>query len=249
MIPEEQLIEVFKALSDPNRLHLFKLLLISDRTNSELIGETGLKQNLLSHHLSALAECGLIHAQQSIGDARRRYYCPNLDIVSAVSRWWRLHSPSDQRPLPSLPKPLTVLFLCLRNGERSLIAEAVTRHMAPNALIPYSAGVQVANDISPLVGEVLREHKLPTDSLSTQTYHALTEIPFDYVVTVCDRVHEHPLPIEFADAQYLHWSLRDPHEEANTPAGQLIIARELFTEIEQRLAFFVNYMAHTSEGP
>ncbi len=99
----DHLIEIFKALADPNRLMLLELLLISDRTNSELMNATGLSQNLLSHHLNVLTEARLIYPQQSIGDARRRYFCPNLETVQECSGWWRNHSPiSSSCPLPVL---------------------------------------------------------------------------------------------------------------------------------------------------
>lgn len=51
------------------------------------MNQLGLSQNLLSHHLSVLVEVGLITVRQSIGDARRRYYTPNLEVPHLLSVW------------------------------------------------------------------------------------------------------------------------------------------------------------------
>jgi ArsR family transcriptional regulator, arsenate/arsenite/antimonite-responsive transcriptional repressor / arsenate reductase (thioredoxin) len=243
MLSDPQLIEIFKALSDPNRLQLYQLLLTSDRTNSELIGETGLRQNLLSHHLSVLADCGLIQPQQSIGDARRRYYCPNLKTALHVTHWWRDHSPASERPLPGLARPRRVLFLCLQNADRSLIAEALARHLAPHALIPYSAGITPLDELPAMTRAVLAEFNIPEDGLVPQTYHNLPPVRFDYLITVCDRVHEHDLPDEFKNLATIHWSLHDPVEQAEDEAEQRVVTRALLDEIELRLAFLVRRLA------
>jgi arsenate reductase len=239
MLATEYIIEIFKALADPHRLTLFELLLTSDRTNSELMNLTDLSQNLLSHHLSVLTDCGLIRVQQSIGDARRRYFCPELDTVHEFYQWWCRYNPSAARPLPALKEPRQVLFLCQRNADRSLIAEALARHIAPGALIAYSAGIEALAKLPLLTSRILAEYNISVDGLVPKTYHELVHIHFDYVITVCDRVHEPPLPSEFTNAVHLHWSLHDPTEAAHDETGQWEAARRLYHQIEQRLAFFV----------
>lgn len=246
---DEALVEVFKALADPNRLRLFELLLISDRSNSELRAETGLSQNLLSHHLNVLFEADLVHAHQSIGDARRRYYSPHWDTLLTLHQWWHRHSPLTVRPFPPLRHPRRVLFLCARNADRSMIAEALAHHLAPGALIPYSAGLKAVEVVSPLALRVLAEHDIPTAMLKPQTYRALSHIPFDYVITVCDRAHEPVLPRELRQAAHLHWSLRDPaDEDTDDDTAKLAAARTLYHEIELRLAFFVQRLISEEEA-
>ena len=130
MLSESQVIDIFKALADPNRLTLFRLLLASDLTNSELMDKTGLRQNLLSHHLNILVESGLVRVQRSIGDARRHYFSVNLEQAGQFAAWWERHGSCalDRRPvLPALSHSRRVLFLCRRNSARSLMAEALAR--------------------------------------------------------------------------------------------------------------------------
>ncbi len=240
MLSDEQVIDILKALADPNRLRLFELLLASDRTNSELMDETGLRQNLLSHHLTILTDCALVNAHKSIGDARRHYYSANLLTTRDFHHWWELRSPPDHLPFASLKQPKHVLFLCRRNSVRSLIAEALARYLAAGALIPASAGMEGPEDPIPAMAlRVLDEHGVPHDSLSMQLYTDVIDIPFDYVITVCDIVHEGEIPPEFATAHYIHWSLVDPSDVADDEAGRLAATRELFDDIRLRLAYFV----------
>ena len=240
MLSEDQVIDIFKALADPNRLHLFELLLVSDRTNSELMDQTGLRQNLLSHHLTILTDCGLINSHKSIGDARRHYYSANLLTARDFHHWWHRRSPPDNLLPASLKQPKTVLFLCRCNSVRSLTAEALARHLAGGALVPYSAGVEECDEPIPAVAlDVLDKRGVPRDMLAMQTYPAVVDVTFDYVITVCDIVHESAIPAKFANAEHIHWSLLDPQDVADDPAGQLAATHELFDEIRLRLAYFV----------
>jgi arsenate reductase len=244
MLSDDQVTHIFKALADSNRLQVFELLLHSDRTNSELMEETKLRQNLLSHHLNILTEAGLIQMNQSVGDARRHYYSINLNTVSAFSAWWRLRTPPTTSPLPELKKPRRILFLCLRNLSRSLIAEALARHLAPHSLIVTSAGKEACDEpMPPVTLQVLDENGIPTDDLSLKRYDQLEPVIYDYLITVCDIVHENTIPATLSYKQYVHWSLRDPGEDTSDPDEQLQRARELYDDIYQRITLMVKMLA------
>lgn len=244
MLSESQVIEVFKALADSNRLALFRLLLESDLTNSELMDKTSLRQNLLSHHLNILVESGLVRVQRSIGDARRHYFSVDLARAGQFAAWWERHgscTPDRDQALPALRRPRRVLFLCRRNSARSLMAEALARHFAPDALIPFSAGIEEPEEALPeVVGRVLAEHGISAAGLVGKTLDELAGQPFDQVITVCDTVHEGEginTPLLHGVPQ-AHWSLNDPLE-ATTPAEQDRLARELLAELRLRLTCLV----------
>lgn len=244
MLSDERLIEIFKAMADPHRMGLFKILLTSDRSNSELIEATGLSQNLLSHHLNVLCACGLVRWQQSIGDARRRYFSPNLGLLADIGVWWRRQIPLANHTLPSLRKPCRVLFLCYRNASRSLMAETLARHLAPGSLVPTSAGLEPLDQVPPLLHDVLAEKGVSAAYLHPQTYHDLLDQHFDYVITVCDRAHEQLPSGVFAGAVFLHWSLHDPLEQGCTDRAACMEGmRELFQDLEQRIGVLVRQFA------
>jgi len=50
-----------------------------------------------------------------------------------------------------------------------------------------------------------------------KTYRTLGDTNFEFVITVCDRVHESEMPPELAHAEIIHWSLRDPLQETSDP--------------------------------
>lgn len=54
----------FRALGDETRLRLLELLIMGERTVADLMEATGLGQSLVSHHLRALRETGLVAARR-----------------------------------------------------------------------------------------------------------------------------------------------------------------------------------------
>jgi ArsR family transcriptional regulator len=61
----------FRALGDETRLRLLEILTDGSRTVAELMETTGLGQSLVSHHLGALRQAGLVTARR---DGRWVYY-------------------------------------------------------------------------------------------------------------------------------------------------------------------------------
>lgn len=246
MLSEERVLTILQALADSHRLQLYEILLRSDRNNSELAKKTGLRQNLLSHHLNTMLDCGLVRVHQSLGDARRHYYSADLATAHYVGEWWDLHTPPTSKSLPSLKRPRYVLFLCLHNTTRSVMAEKLAHHLAPTSLIPFSAGLKETPGppLLPVARRVLDEHGVTAGDVAAKTYHdVIATTALDYIIVVCDIVHEAMLPPGLAKAEYLHWSLRDP-EEGVAEKERLAIADELYAELERRITFFVQRLAH-----
>lgn len=78
---------VLKALADPNRLRIFKLLMQGDSCNGELNERLGLPPNLLSHHLRILREAGLVRSRHDTLDARWIYYTVNREAAQRWQTW------------------------------------------------------------------------------------------------------------------------------------------------------------------
>lgn len=77
----------FKSLSDPKRLQIFAQLLRGDTCNCELAERLGMPANLLSHHLKALSEAGLVTSRRDRVDGRWIYYSVNRAVVAG----WRAY--------------------------------------------------------------------------------------------------------------------------------------------------------------
>ncbi len=78
---------VFKALSDPNRLRIFAVLLRGASCNGWLTAELGLPANLLSHHLKVLRSAGLIQDRRDEVDGRWIYYQVNRQMLTHLHHW------------------------------------------------------------------------------------------------------------------------------------------------------------------
>lgn len=55
---------VCKALSDPNRLRIVRMLSGSEKCACVLLEKLGITQPTLSHHMKVLAECSLVRARK-----------------------------------------------------------------------------------------------------------------------------------------------------------------------------------------
>ncbi len=101
--------------------------------------------------------------------------------------------------------PFNVLFLSNRNTARSIFAEAVANRKGRGRFTGYSAGLDPASELDPLVLDILRLSDYPTDGLRPKHWKEFTRPdapPFDFVFTLCDLKHGEPLP---------HWPGRPVH--------------------------------------
>ena len=106
-----------------------------------------------------------------------------------------------------LPK-LKVLFLCTGNSCRSQMAEGWTRQLKPDAIEPYSAGLE-AHGLNPSAAQVMAEAGVDISAHQSKTRDDLADVPFDYVVTVCGHAHE-TCPMFPGQAKVIHAGFDDP---------------------------------------
>ncbi len=135
---------------------------------------------------------------------------------------------------------LKILFLCTGNSCRSQMAEGWASHLRGDLLEPYSAGSEV-HGLNPLAVKVMAEVGV---DISTQVSKKIADIPlrnFDYVVTVCDHVHE-SCPIFPGKARLIHHSFDDPPRLAADASGEqeaLVYYRRVRDEIRDFILLFL----------
>jgi arsenate reductase len=101
-----------------------------------------------------------------------------------------------------------VLFLCTGNSCRSQMAEGFARALKSDQLEAYSAGV-ATNGLNLLAVKVMREAGVDISGQRSKHVDELKEIPFDYVVTVCDNAHE-SCPLFPGKTKVVHVGFDDP---------------------------------------
>lgn len=79
----ENLADIFKALSDPTRLQILRILESQERSVTEIVDFFNLSQPTISRHLASLANAGLIKARKQ---EQQRIYSLNCDNLKDLMR-------------------------------------------------------------------------------------------------------------------------------------------------------------------
>ena len=107
---------------------------------------------------------------------------------------------------------LKVLFLCTGNSCRSQMAEGWARHLKGNAIEAYSAGIET-HGLNPHAVRVMAEAGVDISGQRSKHVDELRDVPFDYVVTVCDHAHE-SCPLFPGRTKVVHVGFDDPPRRA-----------------------------------
>lgn len=84
---------------------------------------------------------------------------------------------------------LRVLFLCTGNSCRSQMAEGWARQLKGDVIEAASAGTE-PHGLNARAVRVMAEAGVDISTQRSKHVDALSGVPFDYVVTVCDHAHE-----------------------------------------------------------
>ena len=103
---------------------------------------------------------------------------------------------------------LKILFLCTGNSCRSQMAEGWVRHLRGDVIEPYSAGTN-PHGLDPRAVQVMAEVGVDISGLRSKHVDELREVPFDYVITVCDHAHE-SCPLFPLRTKVVHVGFDDP---------------------------------------
>ncbi len=127
-----------------------------------------------------------------------------------------------------------VLFLCTGNSARSIMAEALLRHYAPDQFEVYSAGLE-PKGINPFTIRVMHEIGLDVSGgRSKDVMEFLGKVHIGYVITVCSTA-EARCPIFPFSTQRLHWPFEDPAAFQGTDEATAAKFREVRDLIDQRI--------------
>ncbi len=141
-----------------------------------------------------------------------------------------------------------VLFLCMGNSARSILAECILNHLGAGHFLASSAGSAPKGAVHPLTLQVLKEAKLPTAGLRSKSwdeYSAADAPQFDFVFTVCDDVAGETCPIWAGHTMTAHWGIADPVVVEETEEHKLHAFRTAFLELESRIGVFINLPLRT----
>jgi protein-tyrosine-phosphatase len=131
----------------------------------------------------------------------------------------------------------TVLFLCVYNASRSIMAEAILNQVGKGRFRAFSAGERAIGAVHPMTLETLADNGIETEGLRSKSwahFFGLGAPKLDYLITVCDEMleemggHDPTAPVE------ARWPTANPllggrsdaeHREALARTYRLLKAR------------------------
>lgn len=130
-----------------------------------------------------------------------------------------------------------ILILCTGNSCRSQMAEGFLKSIDP-ALEVYSAGTAPSARIHPKAVQVMREIGIDISGGYPKNVDQFINMPFDYVITVCDNARE-SCPVFTGDVrEQLHIGFEDPAEATGSEEEILTVFRRVRDEIKEAFEQF-----------
>ena len=130
-----------------------------------------------------------------------------------------------------------VLIVCTGNACRSQMAEAIWRHEAPDLYEVFSAGTHPA-DVHPIARRVIEELGIDMSGHFSKSVYAMSDRPFDLVITVCNDAKE-ICPVFPRANRHLHWPVEDPVASQGTVEQRLPEFRRARDLIRQKIREFL----------
>jgi arsenate reductase len=136
-----------------------------------------------------------------------------------------------------------IMFLCTGNSCRSQMAEGWARKYWGNEFNVYSAGTK-KHGMNERAMKVMKEAGVDISTHYSKTLEEISQLSFDYVVTVCDHAHEN-CPY-FPASKIVHVGFQDPPALTKGLTNEeeiLAVYRRVRDEIEK----FIKDMKKTLE--
>lgn len=139
--------------------------------------------------------------------------------------------------MTQIAPPIRVLFVCTGNSARSVMAEALLRHIGGARFEVHSAGTE-PKGVNPLTLRVLAEAGLDGSFARSKSVAEFVGQSFDYVITVCDQARQ-SCPVFPGGGAGLHWGYEDPADATGTDEERLVVFGRVFTQLGERIHQFV----------
>lgn len=251
--------DAFTALGHPGRLAVFRLLARRAPHGvrpGEIVGALGLKPSTLSAHLATLERAGLIQPRR---DGKSIYYRIALDEVGALVDFLvndccrgrpelcvplaaRSLEPHVGGPDPMPDRVFNVLFICVGNSARSIMAEAILADAGGGKFAAFSAGTKPYSRMNPFALEVLEKNGHDVTVLRAKNvgeFQGADAPRLDFVFTLCDAAANEDCPPWPGQPITAHWGMPDPVRATGTEAERALAFKNTYGMLRRRLAAFV----------
>jgi arsenate reductase len=134
-----------------------------------------------------------------------------------------------------------LLFVCTHNRCRSILCEALARHLGGARIDAYSAGSQPSGEIHPDTLKHLQRRGIDTSELRSESWDVYATLSPDAVITVCDRAAGEQCPLWLGQSVKVHWGLPDPSQIEGDEEARAVAFEAVIDTIERRLIRLLNH--------
>lgn len=106
-----------------------------------------------------------------------------------------------------------VLFVCIGNSCRSIMAEALTKHYWGDLVEAFSAGTYPLGHITPHTLRVLNERAISTAGLHSKGFSDISFDSIQLIVCLTGDSFEHRVPPSFS-GETVRWHVHDPYGQS-----------------------------------
>lgn len=247
---------VLAALAHETRLDIYRHLIAAGPAGEAAgqIGEhLGLPPPTLAFHLKELRNARLVAFTRHGRSLVYRAVYPTMNALLAYltetccrgdpAACFPPATPDPTRMETMTHRPYHVLFLCTGNSARSILAEALLRHLGGERFVSHSAGSFPKGQVHPMSLRLLEEQRLPTDGLRSKSWDEFATPgapPIDFVFTVCDQAAGEVCPIWPGNPITAHWGIPDPAAVEGSDGERMLAFRQAFATLERRLRIFTS---------
>jgi arsenate reductase (thioredoxin) len=140
--------------------------------------------------------------------------------------------------------PKRVLILCTGNSSRSQMAAGFLKSFDSNLEV-FSAGTNPANRVSSRAIQVMKEAGIDISNERPKPVNQFLDLPFDYVITVCDHAKETCPVFTGKVLNRLHIGFEDPADAFGVEEDILKVYRRVRDEIkEQFYRWYQTFLLH-----
>ena len=109
---------------------------------------------------------------------------------------------------------MQVLFLCTGNSCRSILAEALFSHLAPEGMKAMSAGSNPTGKVHPRSLALLERKGIASEGYYSKSWGEILKP--DLVITVCNSAAGEACPAFISNIKRMHWDIEDPAKATGT---------------------------------
>jgi len=134
-------------------------------------------------------------------------------------------------------RPIRVLFVCIGNSCRSIMAEALLRRDGGEAFDVHSAGTD-AKGLNARTMRLLDEAGIDASWARSKSVAEFEGQAFDHVVTLCYEARE-ACPYFPGGGETQHWDFPDPAEATGSEDEIMAVYRRTLAGIGERITRFI----------